>query len=126
MTASDARDLERLGRVDALDRRVGVRAAHDVEPELAGQVEVVDVLARAADEARVLLALDGVAHAPDLGAGAELGSPLSSSSSLPAQPAAAGSAETACPSVVSAATTGALALALSVPAACWMDLTMFT
>ena len=47
-------------------------------------------------------------------------------SSLPAQPAAAGSAETSCPSVVSAATTGALALALSVPAACWIDLTMFT
>ena len=72
MTASDARDLERLGRVDALDRRVGVRAADDVEPELAGQVDVVDVLALAADEARVLLALDRVAHAPDLGAGAGL------------------------------------------------------
>ncbi len=68
----DARDLERLGRVDALDRRVGIRAAHDVQPQLAGQVDVLDVLARAADEARVLLALDGVAHAPDLGAGAEL------------------------------------------------------
>ena len=47
MTASDARDLERLGRVDALDRRVGVRAADDVQPELARQVDVVDVLALA-------------------------------------------------------------------------------
>ena len=42
----DARDLERLGRVDRLDRGVGVRAADDVEPELARQVDVVDVLAR--------------------------------------------------------------------------------
>ena len=67
-----ARDLEGLGRIDALDGRVGVRAADDVQPQLAGQVEVVDVLAGAADEARVLLALDGVTHAPDLGAGAEL------------------------------------------------------
>ena len=65
----DARDLERLGRVDALDGRVGVRAAHDVQPQLAGQVEVVDVLARATDEAGVFLALDGMAHATDLGAG---------------------------------------------------------
>ena len=68
----DARDLERLGRIDALDRRVGVGAANDVQPELAGQVDVVDVLAHAADEARVLLALDGMAHAADLGGGVGL------------------------------------------------------
>ena len=44
----------------------------------------------------------------------------------PAQPAAAGSAETAWPSVVAAATTGADSAALSSPAACWIALTMFT
>src|SRR6185503_5999831 len=38
----------------------------------ARQVDVVDVLAPAADEPRVLLALDRVAHAPDLGTGAGL------------------------------------------------------
>ncbi len=66
----DARDLERLGRVDALDRGVGVRAADDVEPELARQVDVVDVLALAADHPRVFLALDRVAHATHLERGA--------------------------------------------------------
>ena len=70
----DARDLERLGRVDALDRGVGVGAADDVQPEHARQDDVVDVLARAADEARVLLALDRVAHAPDFGGRLQLGS----------------------------------------------------
>ena len=40
--------------------------------------------------------------------------------------AAAGSADTAWPSVVSAATTGADSLSRSVPAACWIALTMFT
>ena len=122
-----ARDLERLAGVDALDRRVRIRRAGDVEPQLAGQVDVVDVLAGAADEARILLALDRVAHATDLGAGPELaGVPSSSSSSLPAQPAAAGSADTAWPSVVSAATTGADSSAPSWPDACWIDFTMFT
>ena len=62
-----ARDLERLGRVDGLDLGVRVRRADDVQPELAGQVEVLDVLALALDEAGVLLALDGVAHAPHFG-----------------------------------------------------------
>ena len=65
----DARDLQCLAGVDRLDRRVRVRTAHDVEPELARQVDVLDVLALAADEARVLLALDRVAHATDLRAG---------------------------------------------------------
>jgi hypothetical protein len=53
-----ARDLEGLAGVDALDRGVRVRRAGDIEPELARQVDVVDVLAGAADEARILLALD--------------------------------------------------------------------
>ena len=64
-----AGDGQRLGRVDALDRCVGIRAAHDVQPQHARQDDIVDVLALATDEARVLLALDGVAHAPDFGAG---------------------------------------------------------
>ena len=122
----DARDLERLGRVDRLDGRVGVRAADDVQPELAGQVHVLDVLALALDEARVFLALDRVAHAPDLGAGAKVAVGFGRHVVSPAQPAAAGSAETACPSTVSAATTGADAASRSVPAACWIALTMFT
>jgi hypothetical protein len=87
----DTRDLQRLGSVDRLDRRVGVGTPDDVEPELPRQVDVLDVLALAADEARVLLALDGMAHAPDFGAGAELG--FGGHRRLP-QPAAAGSAET--------------------------------
>ena len=68
----DTRDLQRLGGVDRLDRRVGVWTPDDVEPELPGQVDVLDVLAGTADEPRVLLALDGMAHAPDLGGGAQL------------------------------------------------------
>ena len=44
----------------------------------------------------------------------------------PAQPAAAGSAETAWPSVVAAATTGADSAALSSPAACLIAFTMLT
>ncbi len=63
----DAGDRERLGRVDLDDLRVRVRAPHDVEVEHAGQLDVVDVRPLAADEARVLLALDRVAHAADLG-----------------------------------------------------------
>ena len=92
----DARDLQRLRAVDRLDLRVGVRAADDVEPEHARQDEVVDVLAGAADEPRILLALDRVAHAPDFGGGLER---LVVISSLPAQLAGAAS-------MVSAASTG--------------------
>ena len=85
----DARDLERLGGVDRLDRRVGVGAPDDVEPELARQVDVLDVLALAADEARVLLALDRVAHATDLRAGAEFSFGLGRHVCRSPQPAAA-------------------------------------
>ena len=112
----DARDLERLGRVDRLDLGVGVRAADDVEPELARQVDVVDVLALAADEARVFLALDRVAHAADLGGWC----------------AAVGF----CGHVVTPRSTGrgrfgpvcvaCRQTGRSSPAACWIALTMFT
>ncbi len=54
----------RLG-VDIGDPGVGVRAADDIEVQHAGQFHVVDVGALAADEARVLLALDAVTHALD-------------------------------------------------------------
>ena len=54
--------------VDALDAGVRVGAAHDVQVEHPRPHDVVDVVAAAADEARVLLALDAVAHASDFGA----------------------------------------------------------
>ena len=53
----DVRVRERLGRVDRVDPRVGERAAQDRAVEHAGQPDVVEVRALAADEARVLLAL---------------------------------------------------------------------
>src|SRR5207253_1496022 len=58
---------EGLGRVDLHDLRVGVRAADDVEIEHAGQLDVVHVRAPAANEARVFLALERVAHSSDVG-----------------------------------------------------------
>ena len=61
-----AGDGERLRRVDALDARVCVRAAGDVQVQHAGQLHVVDVVAAASDEARVFLALDALADAADL------------------------------------------------------------
>ena len=121
-----AGDLERLGGVDALDRRVGVRAADDVQPELAGQVEVVDVLAGAADEARVLLALDRVAHAPDLGAGAELALGLGGHLVTPRSAGRGRFGRDFLSFDGLGGDHGALSLALSVPAACWIALTMFT
>ena len=48
------------------DARVRERAPQELEVEHPGERDVVDVVALAADEARVLLALDGVADAPDL------------------------------------------------------------
>src|SRR4029079_14270375 len=54
----------------ALCGRWGYGVPDVFEPELARQVDVVDVLAAAADETRVFLALDRVAHATDLCAGA--------------------------------------------------------
>ena len=63
----DARRRQSARCVDRLDLRVRVRRPDDVEPEHARQDDVIDVLAGAADEAGVLLALDGVAHPPDFG-----------------------------------------------------------
>ena len=62
-----AGNLERLGGVDVLDFAVGDGAPDDVQPEHPRQREVVDVVALALQEARVFLALHGVAHAADLG-----------------------------------------------------------
>ncbi len=58
-----ARYLEGLGGVDGLDLRVGEGAAHDVHVQHAGKLDVVHVVAAAADEARVLLPLHRVTHA---------------------------------------------------------------
>ena len=54
----DTLNLAGRGEVDLADPRVRVRAAHDREPDLAGQVDVVDELAVAGDELPVLLARD--------------------------------------------------------------------
>ena len=112
----DARDLERLRRVDRLDPRVGVRRADDVEPQLARQVDVLDVLALALDEARVLLALDRVAHAPDLGGrlGLQLRGHLGLLGSLGRVDGGGGHDRRR------------LGRPRSSPAACWTALTMFT
>ena len=55
-----------LGRVDLLDAGVGVRRAGEVAVEHAGQLQVVDVVALALDEADVLDALALAAHALEL------------------------------------------------------------
>ena len=57
------RHFQRRLLVDALDFCVREWAAHDVEIEHARQLDVVDVLALAAQEARVLFAFDRMAHA---------------------------------------------------------------
>ena len=46
--------------------RVGERAADDVQVEHAGQLDVVHVAALPADEARIFLALDRMAHSSDV------------------------------------------------------------
>ena len=65
----DARQRRRRGGVDGGDPGVREGGAQQLEVEHAGQRHVVDVVAAAADEARVLLALDGVADPADLGRG---------------------------------------------------------
>ena len=60
-------DLQRPLGVDRLDARVGERAADDVQEQHARELDVVHVAALPADEPRVLLALDRVAHASDFG-----------------------------------------------------------
>ena len=54
--------FERAVGVDPRDPRVGIGAAHDVEVEHPRQLDVVDVIALAVDEARVFLALEVVAQ----------------------------------------------------------------
>jgi hypothetical protein len=57
---------QRLGfrGIDRLDTRVAVLAAHEVAEQHARQLQVIDVVASALDEADVLLALAGAADAP--------------------------------------------------------------
>ena len=63
----NARHLQRFLGVDRFDLRVRVGAAHDIHVEHAGQLDVVDVVALTAQEPRILLALDRVAHPSDFG-----------------------------------------------------------
>jgi hypothetical protein len=63
----NTRNFQRSLGVDGLDPRVGERAADDVQIEHARQLDVVHVMALAAYESRILLALDRVAHASDFG-----------------------------------------------------------
>ena len=58
----DAGHRQRFRGVDVQDLGVRVRAAHDVEVEHAGQVDVVDVVSFAPDEARIFLTLDAFAQ----------------------------------------------------------------
>jgi hypothetical protein len=67
-----ALDGHRLRGVDLHDLRVRVRAPHDVEIEHPRQLDVVDVGAPAADEARIFLAPDRMPHASDFGRGLEV------------------------------------------------------
>jgi len=53
------RARERRAPVDGEDARVGMRAPNDREMQKLGGREVVEVAARADEEARVFLALDG-------------------------------------------------------------------
>ena len=61
-----AGDLHRLGDVDRLDPRMGVRRAHEIAVERPRQLEVVDVIALALDEADVFDALALAAEALEL------------------------------------------------------------
>ena len=53
----NARDLERLFGVDRFDERVGMGAAHEIPMQHAFQLDVVDIVTFAANEAGVFLAL---------------------------------------------------------------------
>ena len=100
----DAGQRERLAGVDLRDLRVGVGAAHDVHVDHARQLDIVYVAALAAQEARVFLALDAVAHAAE---------GLCGSRHWVASAPAVAMAGAACCSRI-------------LPAAYWMDLTMLT
>jgi len=58
-----SRHAGRRARVDRLDARMGMRAAQDRHVQHVRQNQIVDVVALAVKEARVLLALDGLADA---------------------------------------------------------------
>ena len=79
----------------------------------------------AADEARVFLALDRVAHAPDFGAWSARWR-LRSSCRHSRSAGRGRFGRDFLASIVAAATTGADSASRSVPAACWIALTMFT
>ncbi len=74
----DAGDGEGGAGVNVGDASVGVGAADDVHVEHSGQLDVVYVVAFAAQEAGVFFALHAVAHAADFGRGgdAEFGAGL--------------------------------------------------
>ena len=59
--ADDSGQRLGFGNIDAGDVRVRVRRAHEHEVQHAEQLDVVDKLAPAADQARVFLALEGLA-----------------------------------------------------------------
>ena len=63
----DPVDGQRLLGIDALDPRMRHRAPHDVEVKHPGELHVIDVVALAPDEPRVLLAGDRVSHSTDFG-----------------------------------------------------------
>ncbi len=59
----DAGQRHRLGGIDLLDPRMAIGRAHEIAVEHAGQLQIVDVVALALDEADVLDALALAAHA---------------------------------------------------------------
>ena len=63
----NARESQGFLGVDALDPGVGHWTAHDVQVEHPRELEVIDIVAFAPDEAWVLLAGDRVSHATDFG-----------------------------------------------------------
>src|SRR5207237_6503342 len=85
----DARDGGGGRGVDGLDPSVGVRAAEDDHVEHPRQHDVVEIVALAADEARVLGALAGFA---DAAVGSGLDCHLYSPPAVTACPASAGAA----------------------------------
>src|SRR6185437_6834656 len=97
---------ERLAGVNVEDFGVGVGAAGDVHIEHAGQLDVVHIVAAAAQEAGVFLALDAMAHAAYLGLRWRRHAWLTSAPT--------------------AAATGAVSAPCIFFAAYWMDLTMLT
>ena len=59
----DAGGGERGGRVDSVDRRMGVGRAQEMRISLSGAIDVIDITSLAGDETKIFLALDGGANA---------------------------------------------------------------